>query len=190
MSAPAEVKLMTAEDLLLLPDDGVERWLNQGQLREKPLTYRNRWHSQIEATIVYLLKVWLEKQSRPRGTILCGEAGCRLRRNPDSVVGVDVMYVSAEVAAQQPDNTTIIEGIPVLVVEILSPSDKQEEIDEKVDLYRAAGVPLIWVVDPHDATVLVYRPQAEPMLFNRTQELSGDPQLPGLRITVADIFTR
>jgi Uma2 family endonuclease len=49
---------------------------------------------------------------------------------------------------------------------------------------------VVWVVDPHDRTVLVYRPQAEPELFNVRQELSGDPELPGFRVAVSEIFAR
>ena len=45
-----------------------------------------------------------------------------------------------------------------------------------------------YAVDPFDDTVTVYRPGHEPVLFNRTQELVGDPELPGFRCRVAEIF--
>jgi Uma2 family endonuclease len=76
----------------------------------------------------------------------------------------------------------------VLVVEILSPNDTQSEIDEKVDGYLAAGVALVWVIDPHDRTVLVYRPGTEPALATVRQELDGEPHLPGFRVAVARLF--
>ena len=190
MTAAAAPALMTTEALLALPQNGVERWLIRGQLREKPLTVRNRWHSSIMAQITHLLKSWLDQQPEPRGSVLCGEAGCRLRRNPDTTVGIDVVYVSAELAAQESEGTSLIDGVPVLVVEILSPSDRLEEIDEKVDDYLSAGVALVWVVDPHDRTVLVYRPEKEPELFNALQELSGEPHLPGFHVPVARLFDR
>jgi len=91
-------------------------------------------------------------------------------------------------AARQTDDTTLLEGVPVLVVEITSPSDTAEEIDEKIDAYLHAGVPLVWIVDPHDRTVLVYRPKAEPQLFTIGQEIANEPHLPGLRLPVARIF--
>ena len=190
MSAPATVREMTTEELLALPDDGVERWLIRGQLREKTMTVRNRWHSRVLIRICQLLGNWLDRQPEPRGELLGGEAGCRLRRDPDTTVGVDLIYVFAELAAREAKDTTLIDGVPILAVEILSPSDKEEEINEKVDDYLSAGVALVWVVDPHDRTVLVYRPGAEPELFNVRQELSGDPHLPGFRVPVAQIFAR
>jgi Uma2 family endonuclease len=108
--------------------------------------------------VSHLLESWLERQAEPLGSVLCGEAGVRLRRNPDTTVGIDVVYVSPELAAMQSGETTLVEGVPVLVVEILSPNDTQEQIDEKVDGYLQAGVRLVWVIDPHDRTVLIDLP--------------------------------
>lgn len=188
MSVVAAKRLMTTEEFLALPDDGVERWLIRGELREKSMTVRNRWHSRIMARMSYFLIAWLEQQPEPRGAVLCGEAGCKLRRDPDTIVGIDVVYISAELAARESDETSLIDGVPVLVVEILSPSDTQEEVNEKTDGYLQAGVALVWVIDPHDRTITIYRPGTEPELVNLRQELSGDPHLPGFRISVAQIF--
>jgi Uma2 family endonuclease len=188
MSTTPVATVMTTEKLLALPDNGVERWLIRGELREKPRTVRNRLHSRIMARVTTVLTNWLDGQTQPPGAVLCGEAGCRLRRDPDTTVGTDVAYVSAEVMGRQTDETTLIDGVPVLVVEILSPNDTEEQTNEKVDDYLAAGVPLVWVIDPHDRTVLVYQPGTEPTLFNARQELSGEPQLPGFRVGVSHLF--
>ncbi|MHB1422249.1 MAG: Uma2 family endonuclease [Gemmataceae bacterium] len=179
---------MTTEELLALPDDGMERWLIEGELRERPMTVRNRFHSRAMIRVGKFLDNWLDEQPPPRGQVLGGEAGVRLRRDPDSTVGVDVVYVSADVIVRQTQETTLIEGVPVLVVEILSPKDTIEEIHEKIMVYHSAGVPLVWVLDPYDRTVRIYRPGAMPELFNVSQELSGEPNLPGFRVPVARLF--
>ncbi len=152
------------------------------------MTVRNRWHSRIMVRVSHLLELWLERQPEPRGSVLCGEAGVRLRRDPDTTFGIDVVYIAADLAAREAAETTLIDGVPILAVEILSPSDTQEQIDEKVDDYLSAGVALVWVIDPHDRTVLIYRPGVEPELVNVRQELSGEPQLPGFRVPVAQLF--
>jgi Uma2 family endonuclease len=194
MTVAAAPPLMTTEELLALPDDGVERWLirgqlrEQGRLREQPMTVRNRWHSRVMARVTKFLDNWLDQQPEPRGAILCGEAGCRLRRDPDTTVGMDVVYISAELAAYESEETSLIDGVPVLAVEILSPNDTQDQINEKIDGYLQAGVSLVWVIDPHDRTVMIYRPGQEPELVNVRQELSGDPHLPGFRVAVAHLF--
>jgi Uma2 family endonuclease len=152
------------------------------------MTVRNRFHSKVLIRVGQALANWLDQQPEPRGTVLGGEAGVRLRREPDMTVGVDVAYVSAEVYARQTDETTLFDGVPVLAVEILSPSDNVEQIDEKIDGYLAVGVPLVWVIDPHDRTVTVYRPGAEPELINARQELSAEPHLPGFRVPAVRLF--
>src|SRR4051794_32059029 len=126
MSAATMPEVMTMEELLALPENGVERWLIRGKLREMPMTVRNRDHSAIMACVACELENWRRSQPEPRGRVLCGEAGCRLRRTPDSVVGIDVGYISPELDARQTDDTTLVDGSPVLAVEILSPTDVQE----------------------------------------------------------------
>src|SRR5262245_20137524 len=111
---------MTTEEMLALPGNGVDRELIRGRLREKPMTMRNRRHSRVEIRVGTVLENWRETQPEPRGQVVGGEAGFRLRRDPDSSVGIDVAYVSAEVAAREPD-AAFFEGPPVLAVEILSP---------------------------------------------------------------------
>ncbi|MHB1426491.1 MAG: Uma2 family endonuclease [Gemmataceae bacterium] len=51
-----------------------------------------------------------------------------------------------------------------------------------------AGVLLVWIADTRDRTVTIYRPGQEPEFVNARQELSGEPELPGFRVRVADLF--
>lgn len=182
--------LMTMEEFLALPDDGTERWLIAGELRERgrPVPYRNRFHSRVMTTTATELETWSRSQPPPRGQVLTGDAGFRLSRDPDSIFGMDVAYVAASVLAGQSRSTTIIDGLPILAVEILSPNDTIEDINEKITAYLEAGIPLVWIIDPYRRTVTVHRPVAEPELFNVRQELSGEPHLPGFRVPVARLF--
>jgi Uma2 family endonuclease len=187
MSAVA-AKLMTTEELLAMPDDGVRRWLIRGELREGGMTYRNRHHARVTTCVSYYLEAWRLQQPEPLGCVLSGEAGVRLREDPDTTVGVDVVYISAELAAKQTEDSTLIVGVPVLVVEILSPNDTLEKTHEKIDDYLDAGVKVVWVVDPYDRTVRIYQPGEEPTLVNAKQELTAEPTLPGFRVPVAKLF--
>src|SRR5258707_5907421 len=184
MTTLAQSPLMTTEQLLAFPEDGIDRELIGGRLLEKPMTRRNRRHSRTESNVTRLLGQWLTTRPEPRGEVLSGEAGFRIRRDPDTTVGIDVAYITAETARANPDDAFLIEGVPELAVEILSPSDTHEAISLKVQSYLDADVPLIWVVDPIFRTVTVYNIDAEPVLFNATQELDGGPRLPGFRVAV------
>ena len=180
--------LMTLEEMLALPDAEVERDLIEGRLVERPMTKRNRWHGRVESRLARLLDQWLDTLPEPRGEIVSGETGFRIRRNPDTSVGIDVAYVSAEVIAATPETSPYLEGPPILAVEILSPSNLHGEMVEKIRAYLDAGVALVWLVDPDFRTVIVYRPDGAPEMFNVHQELSGGPHLPGFQAAVARIF--
>ena len=188
-------KVWTTEDLLALPDDGVKRWIINGQLREQPpeipgvkMTVRNRHHSKIMALVAGAIVAWLRTSPKPWGEVYCGEAGIKLPGR-SSIIGVDVAYAAPDVVAvQDDDNTTLLDGVPTLAVEILSPKVTLEQIEEKTDAYQAAGVPLVWVIDPHDRTVTLYRPGHEPESFNLKHRLPEDPHMPGFTPAVAELF--
>ncbi len=181
--------LMTTEEFLALPfNDDLERWLIKGRLTERPMTRRSFSHSRTEAKIVYLLQHWLNQQPVPRGMVVSGEAGFRLSRMPASTVGVDVAYISAEQIAATPKNAFLIEGPPVLAVEILSPSDRSDDVADKIYEFLETGVKMVWRVEPTLGLVTVCRPDSEPEAFNIHGYLDGEPHLPGFRVTVADIF--
>jgi Uma2 family endonuclease len=178
----------TTDQLLAMPDDGKDRWLINGEIREKEMTRRNKHHSSAEPKFAHFLIAWNETQPEPRGRVYSGEVGVRLRKDPDSTVGIDVAYFSAETIAASRAEYRFIDGVPVLAIEILSPSDQIEEISEKVRAYLEAGVKRVWIADPQFKTVTVHRPDAEPELFNVTQTLDGGDALPGLRIALKDVF--
>jgi Uma2 family endonuclease len=180
--------LLTTEELLAMPSDGVDRWLINGELRERRMTVRNRFYSAVMTRVAQYLANWLDTRPGPRGRILSGDAGVRLRNDPDTTFGVDVIYVSADVLSRQRDDSTIIEGVPELAVEILSPNDTLQDTEEKIDAYLSAGVPLVWIVNTHRRTVTVHRPNAGPELVNEHQELVGAPHLPGFQVPVRQLF--
>lgn len=182
------LKPLTTEELLALPDDGLDRELIRGELRERPMTTRGAPHCRVTYNLSYLLGHWLRRQSHPRGAVYAGDIRVRLRREPDSFVGIDIAFISPEHEAHTPKNATFLEGPPVLAVETISPSDTAESIAEKVKEYLEAGVALVWEVNPYYRTVTVHRPDAEPTLVNNIQELTAEPHLPGFCIPVAEIF--
>jgi Uma2 family endonuclease len=179
---------MTTADLLALPQNGIDRWLISGELRERPMTVRNRFHSRVLVCGCTELENWNRQRPLPRGQVLGGEAGGRLIRDPDTTFGIDIIYVSPEVIVRQTDETTLIDGVPLLAVEILSPSDTLEEIHEKIDALLMAGVQLVWIIDPYDRTLRVYRPGTEPESFNPRHQLSGETLLPGFTVPVSRLF--
>ena len=179
---------MTIDEYLALPDDGVDRMLLDGELWEMgEMTVRGHLHGEIAANIAFWLVGWHRTQLRPRGKVSVGDAGFRLIRGDATIVGPDVAYASAEVVDRTTDEMAFYDGPPILAVEVLSRSDTQDSIITKVHKYLQAGV-VVWEVDPEFQHVRVYRPDLPVEGYNITQELVGDPYLPGFRVAVADIF--
>jgi Uma2 family endonuclease len=189
MSETVTAKPMTSDELFSLPPNKkIDRWLFRGELRERKVTRRNPNHAGAVMTLSRLLGNWLAEQPEPRGKLYGGEAYFRIRKDPETNVGVDIGLATPDQRAMVKKKSSYVDGPPVLAVEVLSPYDKQKEIDEMIEEYIDCKVPLVWIVDPMDETVTVYRPGNEPVLFNRTQVLSGDPELPGFSCHVAEIF--
>lgn len=183
---------MTVEEFLELPDDGVDRWLIDGIVREfegnEDMTRRNRLHSYLMTRFARYLDEWVDRQPKPRGRVACGEVGVRFAREGRTAVGVDMAFVSPEVEASQPTDSGIIVGVPTLVVEILSPNDKQKDVAEKVRVYLNASVKHVWVVDPELQSVRIYRPDGRDELVTSKGVLTAEPDMPGLKIDLARVF--
>ena len=185
---PVKIRMTLSDFQALADDPSVDRELIAGVFRERPMTRRNRFHAKTEANIAHVLNTWRLQQPEPRGDVLSGEAGFTLERDPGTSVGIDVAYVSAEVAASQNNASTMIEGVPVLAVEVLSPSDTQADISAKIDQYLVAGVKLVWIVDPHFQTVTVHRPDSKPDFFTNDDDLTAEPHLLGFQVAVRQFF--
>ncbi len=193
---------MTAEEFLRLPPEpeGVTRELWEGVVREfgEPIegggnegghmTSRNRWHSSVEIKVGQLLLNWLEGQTQFAGVAASGEVRCRLSENPETVVGIDVALFGKEHLRNV--DRRWFDGPPVLAVEILSPSDTQEGIAEKVRLFLRSNVAQVWLVDAEFETVTIHRPGDRPVLLHAGQTIDGGMDLPGFEAPVSSFFAK
>jgi len=170
------------------PDVTVE--LIEGELQERPMTTRGPRHSEAIARTAYILTTWLESSAERNGTIVAGEARCRISTDPDTIIGIDVAYFRGPQFINLADDAKFYDGPPVLAVEVLSPSDIHEVINQRIKQLLAAGVAQVWVADPEFMTITVHRPDSEPAMFASRQEIDGEPDLPGFRASVASLFTR
>lgn len=192
MTVATTIPLMTYEEFMALPDDGLDRELIRGVVKVRggttEMTRRSRKHCRTSSKVTAALEVWLATQPQPHGEVLVGEAAFRLSDESDSGVGIDVAYVDSDLIADTDEDAFEIVGPPTLAVEVLSAFDRHRDIVEKIEVYLEAGVPVVWVIDPDLKVVHVHRPNEEPISFNIRQELTAEPDLPGFRIAVADLF--
>jgi Uma2 family endonuclease len=77
---------------------------------------------------------------------------------------------------------------PDLAVEIVSPNDSMYEVQEKVQEYLRAGVPLVWIVNPQTRIVEVYRAKGQGTILRESDDLDGEDVVRGFHCRVGDLF--
>ncbi|MDR1022483.1 MAG: Uma2 family endonuclease [Prevotellaceae bacterium] len=85
-------------------------------------------------------------------------------------------------------------GAPDMVVEVLSPSTRKYDLNEKFNLYEASGVKEYWIVEPFVKDVAVFLLQENGRYAERAIYRSGAKipvqTLPGLEVDTEKLFTR
>jgi Uma2 family endonuclease len=79
-----------------------------------------------------------------------------IRPRPGRRFCPDVFFLEQR-RVPEPLPEDLFEGAPDLVLEVLSPSNRDVDLDVKRPAYRAAGIPEIWLVDPDERQVIVDR---------------------------------
>ena len=178
-----EARLITAEDLWSMSGNQ-RRELVRGELRTMaPAGFE---HGAVIINLSLALAVHVKKHKL--GVVVGAETGFVLARNPDVVRGADIAFVSTARLPAPEAAKKFYEGAPDLAVEVASPSDSLEEIEEKVDDYLNARTPLIWVVNPRRKTVTIYRPGQKLRILSESDTLEGEEVVPGFTCQVAEAF--
>lgn len=178
-----EQKSYTPEDLLEMPD-GDRYELVRGQLVEKDMTARAGW---VSGQVLRLMGNFVDANQLGWGFsdgtgVQCFSVDPSMVRRPDGC------YVAR---GRFPDEI-IPEGHiripPDLAVEVVSPNDASYDVERKVGEYLDAGVRQVWVINPNNHTVKVYRSEGDVWQLDEDAELSGGDVLPGFRCAVHTLF--
>jgi Uma2 family endonuclease len=177
--------LVTADELLRMPDNGMRRELVRGEVVETMPPGGE--HGVIAGILIALLYTWAKSG---QGGHVVGESGYVIEHDPDTVRGPDVSYVSAARVPQSSIPKGYWKLPPDLAVEMVSPGDSAEEVREKVHEYLVAGTRLIWVVYPTTREVIAHTPDGFARTFGPADTLESPEVLPGFACAVAEIFPR
>ncbi len=140
MVMPALSPVTTVAELLALPEDGRRHELLDGLHVVTPAPgYR---HQDLLARLQYALQRAIE--AYPHLRLLASPADIIL--GPRTLVQPDLFVVRIDPA--HPPVTWQDAGLPLLAIEVLSPSTAARDRGAKRRLYQAAGLAEYWVVDP------------------------------------------
>ena len=184
MANLAQPPRKTVSDFMALPD-GTRAELIRGELTiltPAPFTP----HQRAVRNLVVALTNW----ARPRKAGEVFVAPMDVHLPSEDIVEPDVLFVSA---SRHEIVKNWVDGVPDLLIEVVSPSRPARDRVLKREIYAENGVPEYWLVDPDERTVEVLR--LEGRAYTVAARLVGSgtltsPLLPGFAMPHADVFER
>ena len=120
--------------------------------------------------------------------IVTGSTG-PIRLRPGVVRAPDVAFASWDrFPGRKRPKVAVPELAPDLAVEVLSKGNTRAEMRRKLGEYFAAGVRLVWLVDPRKRTVRVHTSVEQSVLLKDGQSLDGGDVLPGFALALEELF--
>jgi Uma2 family endonuclease len=176
---------LTVAEYKNLPENGPRYQLIEGDLYMAPAP--NRFHQDISRNLEVVLANYLS--AHPIGVLY--DAPFDVYLSDVDVFQPDLLIVLNENRGILTDAGA--EGAPDLIIEVLSARTRQLDLVHKKRTYARMGIRELWIVDPDQKDVIVYRFDQDPI--DPVGKLSGrvevsSPLLPELKIPLQDIFRR
>jgi len=174
---------VTADQLLGMPDDGLRRELVRGELRE--MAPPGEEHAEIATELIGHLRNHVRTHSLGR---VYGKLGYRIASAPDTVLAPDVSFVRADRIGTGPRNRGFRSGAPDLAVEVVSPSDSVDEVEEKVFEWLMAGCRMVLVVNPRRRAATIYHSPSDLQRLTEDDAIDGGDVVPGWTLPLRELF--
>jgi Uma2 family endonuclease len=175
---------MTAEELLLMPDDGLRHELVDGELRTMaPSGGEHGW-------IAGNAYEFLAKHVRARrlGRTFAAETGFLLARDPDLVRAPDAAFVRQERVHAAGRVRGYWPGAPDLAVEVISPGDRPAEVANKIRTWLEHGTRMVIAIYPDERLARVHQPGRPAQERGEVDVLDGGDVVPGWMLAVRELF--
>lgn len=173
---------MTADELLLIPDNDLRHELVRGVLISHDL--RGDQEGVVVARIGWLLGNFCDIKG---GGSVTASSGYLLERHPDTVYCPALAWV----APGRIEGRVVgyAELAPDLVVEVRSPGDSRRHMAERAMMWLSHGVRMVLAADPQPpATLTVYRPGQPPVVLGEYDVFDGGDVLSGFSEPVWRFF--
>jgi Uma2 family endonuclease len=176
---------VTAEQFWELARDGQRKELVKGEVRLMPPAGAE--HGFVAMSFGARLTLFV--QSNKLGAVFAAETGFVIGRHPDTVRAADVAFVTKKRLPPGGIPVKFFPGAPDVAVEVVSPSDTFDEVEDKVGEWLTAGSQLVLVVSPAKKLVKLYRSSAQTITLDEKEEFTAPDLLPGFSCRVSDIFS-
>jgi Uma2 family endonuclease len=122
------------------------------------------------------------------GVVVAAETGFYLERNPDTVRAPDAAFIRKDRLPEGDLPRGYFPGAPDLAVEVVSPGDRADEVDDKVQTWLRFGAQRVWLLSSRTKSVTVYRPDGSAQVLTSDDLLDGEDVLPGFQVQVSRLF--
>ncbi len=116
------------------------------------------------------------------------EQGFFLTHDPDTIRCPDFAYLMEPRATAARGQTGFIEGAPDIAVEVVSESDSDSEVEEKIGEYLSAGAKMVMVVNPRKRQVAVHFSAADARSYSAVDTVDGGEVMPGFELPLSNLF--
>ena len=171
----------TDEELLQLSDDGRKYELVDGELVVSPAGGR---HGRTVVRLTVRLGAFVAEHRL--GEVFDSSTGYRLPSG--NLRSPDVSFVATARLAEGGVPKGFLHIAPDLAVEVLSPDDHPRPVMDKVGEYLAAGVSLVWIIDPERETAAAYRSLTSVIEIGAGGTLRADDVVPGFVCPLSELF--
>jgi Uma2 family endonuclease len=174
-------RLMTADELAQLPDDGYRYELIEGELIRMPPPGRPHGVRLLEVGLYF------RDYARRNGGEATGTSGYRLRVDPDTVLAPDIAYVRPERVPPK-GGPVYTEVSPDVALEIVSPSERLGRRRRKVGAYFEAGTRIVLFLNEVKRTLTVEHADGRSEVLHEGDVFDGGEVMPGFRVSVEDLL--
>jgi Uma2 family endonuclease len=172
---------LTFQDWQRLPErEGTIYELDEGELLMEPSPALR--HNLIRQRIATRLREYVESG---RLGLVVEEMDFRL--GPDTVRNPDVAFMTQEHLSQTDIDRSPVEGAPVLAVEVVSPTNRAEDMVKKTRQYLEAGARSVWIVYPKVRLSEIHSTK-NVRTVQEPETLRDDALLPNLSMSLPYIF--
>jgi Uma2 family endonuclease len=176
---------MTLDEFLELPETEPPSEFMCGRIVPKPMP--TWFHSRLAARLAYFFEAYFIAHAEGFATVELRYAQADEQRAylPD----VSVTRFSRGPSSMAERRSRAIEQPPDIAIEITSPDDRPGRIADKLAFYLRVGVPLVWIVEPDERTVSVYRPGKPVEVLGVDDTIGATPVLSEFSVALKDLFS-